>query len=149
MSFTYDFNSNPMVAYVRLLIADTNVLNPVFQDEEITAFYSIQANQFQSSMYFSGAAGISNLPSNPVSYLRVAALALDALASNAARLSGVMKLLDVTLGIDKAAGSLRAQAKAYRETDDDAGAFVIVEQCNTSFSFVDRWFKQYQRQSAA
>lgn len=145
MSFSYDFSANPLVAYVRLLIADTQAPG-IFSDEEVTAAYSIQASQFQSGMYFSGAAGL-NLPNQPVSYLRVAALLLDSLASNAARLASVTKLLDVTLGPDKAAASLRAQAKQYRETDDDAGAFVLIEQVNDSFSFADRYWKTWQRQA--
>ncbi len=144
-TFTYDFATDPLIANVRLLISDT--AEPfIFSDEEIQAFYNIVASQYQSSMFFSGPA-YRTLPQQPVSYVRVAALALDSLASNAARLASVTKLLDVSLAPDKAAISLRDQAKAYREMDDDAGAFAIVEQVTTGWSFVDRFWSQVQRQS--
>ncbi len=144
MAFTYDFTTAPAISYVRLLIADTDAANPVFQDAEINAAYSIQQSQFQSSMFYSGAGG-AYLPSTPVSYLRVAALLLDSLAANKSRLGAVTKILDVTLDVAKAAAALRDQAKAYRETDDDAGAFAIIEWCTTDFAVRDRWWKQLQR----
>jgi len=146
--FSYDFDTAPLVANIRLLISDTinTEENPaIFSDTEINAFYRIQQSQFQSSMFFSGPAG-RNLPLTPVSYLRVAALALDSLASNKARLSSITKLLDVSLSPDKAALALRDQAKCYRETDDDAGAFAIYEQVTTVWSFRDRFWSQIQRQ---
>jgi hypothetical protein len=147
--FTYDFSTNPSVAYVRLLIADTvntDAQPAIFSDSEINAFYVIQMSQFQSSMFFSGPAG-RNLPSMPLSYLRVAALALDSLASNKARLSSITKLLDVSLSPEKAAAALRTQAQEYRTVDDESGAFVIIEQCSTQWAFVDRYWAQVQRQT--
>jgi hypothetical protein len=156
MSFTYDFNSNPTVAYIRLLVSDTvNVVSSpvastdqpcIFQDEEIMAFYTIQQLQFQSSMQWSWPQG-KNLPSSPVSMLRVAALALDAMASNQALLSTVTKLMDVTLSPSQAAVQLRAQAASYRQTDDEAGAFAIIEQCTTVWGTRDRYWNQVMRQS--
>ncbi len=149
IDFTYDFNTNPTVAYVRLLIADTvntDAQPAIFSDTEINAFYVIQMSQFQSSMFFSGPAG-RNLPASPLSYLRVAALALDALASNKARLSSITKLLDVSLSPDKAAVALRDQAAEYRKIDDESGAFVMIEQCNTQWAFIDRYWAQVQRQT--
>lgn len=147
MSFTYDFATAPLISYVRLLIPDTDSSNPIFQDDEIQAFYFIQSQQYQSSMRYSGPAG-QNLPSSPVSYLRVAALALGTLAGNSARLSSVIGLLDVKLDPSKAAEMLRAQAAEYRTIDDDAGAFMIIEQCTTSWGFLDRYWSQVQRQSS-
>lgn len=147
--FTYDFDTNPQVAYVRLLISDTvntDEQPAIFSDTEISAFYVIQMSQFQSSMFFSGPAG-RNLPSQPLSYLRVAALALDSLASNKARLSSITKLLDVSLSPDKAALALRTQAQEYRTVDDESGAFVIFEQVTTVWSFRDRFWSQVQRQT--
>lgn len=145
MSFTYDFLTNANVAYVRLLTADTQQADAIFSDEEINAFYRIQQSQFQTGMFFSGVAG-TILPATPVSYLRVAALALDAIASNKSRLSSITQLLDVKLDPSKAAQALRDQAAAYRETDDNAGAFAIIEQVNDQWSFRDRWWKEFQRQ---
>jgi hypothetical protein len=148
MAFTYDFENNPLVAYVRLLIADT-VEPAIFTDAEITAAYTIQQSTFQSGMFYSASQG-QILPATPVSYLRVAALLLDSLASARSRLvSAVTKLLDVTIdagAISRTASSLRDQAARFREIDDDAGAFVIIEQCRTCFSFEDRYWRQVQRQ---
>ena len=131
---------------MRLLISDTQSVGHVFEDSEITMAYNIQASQFQSSQLWSGAQG-ANLPSSPVSYLRVAALLLDCLASNKARLAAVTRILDVELSPEVASKSLRDQAASYRQTDDDAGAFFIIEQVSDQWSFRDRFWKQIQRQT--
>jgi len=78
-------------------------------------------------MRWSGAQG-QNLPTSPVSYLRSAALLLDALAANKSRLASIKQLLDVRLDSSDAAIQLRATAAEYRSVDDDAGAFAIIEQ---------------------
>lgn len=153
MSFSYNFGANPPIDYIRLLISDTQETDGgspavniyIFEDSEIMAAYQIQAAQFQSSQFFSGAMG-RNLPSQPVSYLRVAALLLDSLASNKSRLSSLVEVLDVKLDPSKASKSLRDQAAAYRETDDNAGAFMIIEQCNDQWSFRQRYWNEVQRQ---
>jgi|SRR5580700_676241 hypothetical protein len=152
-TYTYDFDSAPQISYVRLLIPDTsflpNVSPPqmIFSDQEITAFYQIQASTFQSGMFFSGVQG-RNLPSLPLSYVRVAALALDSLANNKGKLGNVIKLLDVSLDWKSAGALLREGAKTYREVDDDAGAFMIIEQTSTDWAFAQRWWNQFQRQTA-
>ena len=146
MSFTYNTNPFDDISYVRLLIPDTDSANPIFSDEEIDAFYAIQRAQWQTGMFYSYPAG-QNLPAQPVSYLRVAALALDSLAGNQARLAGVIQILDVKLEGSKASQMLREQAKGYREVDDDAGAFAVIEQCTTQWGFIDRYWSQVQRQS--
>lgn len=150
MSFSYDFVSNPMIANVRLLIPDTvndpSQNLPIYSDEEIQAFYNIQASQFQSSMFYSAPAG-QNLPNLPLSYLRVAALAIDTLANNSARLAIITKLLDVQLSPKDAAAALASRAQSLRTTDDESGAFVMIEQVNTVFAFFDRYWKQVQRQT--
>lgn len=145
MAFTYDFTSAPQISYVRLLIADTDPSCPIFQDDEITAAYAIQGNVWQSSQFYSGSDG-AFYPSSPVSYRRVAALLLDALASNKARLSSVTQLLDVKLDPSKAATALREIAQGYRDEDDN-GAFAIIEQVNNDWALRDRWWKQIARQS--
>jgi hypothetical protein len=149
VSFTYDFDNNPTVGYIRLLIADTDSANPIFSDEEITAAYRIQQSTFQSSMKYSSGSSGAILPSTPVSYLRVAALLLDALAANKSRLSSITQLLDVKLNPDKASSALRDQATQYRTVDDESGAFMVIEQCTTSFGFLDRFYKTVQRQAGA
>ncbi len=147
MSFTYDFTTAPLISYVRLLIPDTNAASPIFQDDEITAFYFLQQNVYQSSMKYSFPAG-QYLPSAPVSYLRVAAMALTTLANNSARLSSVIGLLDVKLDPSKAAQALRDAAAELRCIDDDSGAIFIIEQCTTQWGFIDRYWSQVQRQSS-
>jgi len=138
---TYDPSTD--AGKVRLLISDTS--DPfIFSDEEINSFFEIQRLQFQSSMFFSGVGG-RNMPLSPVSLLRVAALALNSIAANKARLSSIMKLLDVQLSPDKAAAALRDQARAYLEMDDEAGAFVLIEQVTTCWSFQQRFWSQVQR----
>jgi len=154
-TYTYDFDTDPQTSYVRLLIPDTsfipNTAPPVmiFSDQEIAAFFQIQQmSGFQSSMFFSGAQG-RFLPNQPVSYYRVAALALDTLANNKAKLGGVLKLLDVSLQkIKDVTDALRDGAKSYRDLDDNSGALMIIEQSNTDWSFRDRYIKQWQRQAS-
>lgn len=148
MAFTYQGGANPQIDYIRLLIPDTDPTQPIFDDTEIESFYQIQASVFQSGMFFSGQQG-RNLPGTPVDYYRVAALALDVMANNKAKLGAVSKLLDVSLqDIGKLVDAIRSGARAYREQSDDAGSFMIIEQTNTDWSFRDRWWKQWQRQSA-
>lgn len=145
MSFTYTLPSD--IGYVRLLVADTDAANPIFEDAEITAFLTLAGSVWQSAQFYSAASGQVQLPSPPTSYLRAAALALDSLASNRSRLQGVIELLDVKLSsVKDAALQLRAQAQSYRDTDDNSGAFVIIEQVNNAWSFQQRYFNQAARQ---
>ncbi len=146
MSFSYGFGANPAIDYPRLLISDTQDTGHIFEDSEITAATAIVGNVWQSGQFYSGVGG-AYVPSSPVSYLRIAAMLLDSLASNAARLGGITQLLDVKLEISKASQALRDQAQSYRDIDDDSGAFVIIEQVNDNFSFRDRFWKQVQRQT--
>lgn len=150
MAFTYNScdGTDDAIDFVRLLISDTQSVNHIFEDSEILGFYRIQGNVFQSSMFFSGADGTVPLPSSPVSYARVAALALDSLAANKSRLSSVIQILDVKLSPDKAAQALRDQADQYRTIEDENGAFVVIEQVNNDWSFKERFWKQWQRQAA-
>lgn len=145
MAFTYNGGANPSIDYVRLLISDTNPLKPIFSDSEIISFANITAGVWQSSMFYSGTVGQATLPATPVNYLRTAALALDSLANNKARLSAVTSLLDVKIDPSKAADQLRKGAQEYRQVDDDSMAFVIIEQCNTDWSFKQRFWSQWQR----
>lgn len=146
MSFSYAYGANPSIDYIRLLVADTTDLNHVFEDQEIVAATNIQNSTFQSGQFYSGVGG-ATLPTTATSYLRVAALLLDSLASNKARLSGITQLLDVHMDPSKAAKSLSDQAKNYREVDDNSGAMMIIERVSDDFSFRDRWWKEVQRQS--
>lgn len=144
MSWTYTPATPRPTDYIRLLISDTNNARPIFSDEEIQMVFTIQASTWQSGQFWSGAGG-AYLPGTPVSYLRVAALLLDSLAANRSRLASIKQLLDVKLDASDAAIQLRTTAQQYRDTDDDAGAFVIIEQCNTTYSFQERFWKTVQR----
>jgi len=154
-TYTYDPLDPGPIDYVRFLIPDTEFIpgtNPpvmIFSDQEIEIMFTIQRGSgFQSSMFFSGSQG-RQLPNQPVSYYRVAAIGLDTLANNKAKLGGVLKLLDVTLQRTKeVVDALRDGANNYREQDDNAGSFVLIEQTNTEWSFRDRWWKQFQRQAS-
>ena len=152
-TYTYDPDNPTNRDYVRVMIPDTqfipNVSPPqmIFSDQEIQMFFNIQMGTFQSGMFFSGPTG-RYLPSVPVSILRVAALALDTLANNKGKLGNVIKLLDVSLDWSKAAQVLRDGAQNYRTIDDDAGAFAIIEQTPTDWAFAQRWWNQFQRQTA-
>lgn len=149
MAFTYSScdGTNDQIDFVRLLVSDTQSLNHIFEDTEILGAYRIQQNVFQSSQFYSNTGGQTTLASSPVSYLRVAALLLDALAANKARLASIKQQLDIKLDASDASIQLRETAATYRQTDDDSGAFAIIEQVNDGWSFKDRWFKTFQRMS--
>jgi hypothetical protein len=164
-TFSYGINTgqpNPPVDYPRLLISDTvqfaaNGTTPIyiFSDQEILSMEQIVMGQFQSSMFFSTPGGPpgggtlgATLPSQPIPYYRVAGMLLSSLAANKARLSSVIQLLDVKLNPSLASKALMDQAQSFFDQDDNSGAFVVIEQVNDQFSFQDRYFKEWQRQSA-
>ena len=146
VTFTYDFVNSPSIAYVRLLIPDTNYLRPIFGDDEITAFLTINSLIWQSSQTYAYQAG-RNLPQCPSNYFRAAALALNALAGNGARLAGVIGLLDVKLNNAMAVKALQDVAQRYLDMDDNSGAFAIAEMVTTVWNFRDRWLAMLQRQT--
>ena len=119
MSFSYQYGANPTIDYPRALIFDTQAQGHIFEDEEIIIFTNIQQLQFQSAQLYTAPMG-QNLPSSPVSYLRVAALALDSIATSKARLSSIKQLLDVKMDSSDAAIQLRAMAAEYRDLDDNS-----------------------------
>jgi hypothetical protein len=148
MSFSYQYGQNPAIDFPRLLISDTLATNHIFEDAEIMAATNITANIWQSAQFYTPPSGVGTLPTTPISYYRIAALLLDSIAANKARLASITQILDVKLDPSKAAKALQDQARAYREIDDNSGAFVLIEQVNDNFSFYDRFWKQIQRQSA-
>jgi hypothetical protein len=114
VTFSYDFDLYPLVSYVRLLVGDTNPQQPIFGDDEITAAGAIQA--------------ALSVTSGPVSYLRIAAMLLDALAANKSRLA-TTKLLDAERDPIASSKALREQAAHYRDVDDISVALVVIGQC--------------------
>ena len=156
MSFSYNGGANPPIDYPRLLIPDAQELGGptgtervyVFDDSEIMAAYQINSLQWQSGFYWSGPMGSPQLPTPPTNYLRCAALLLNSIAGNNARLLSVAKLLDVQLqDPQKVVAAIQATAQRYLDMDDNSGAFFIAEQCTTSWGFIDRYWRQIQRQS--
>ncbi len=153
MAFSYSAGANPPIDYPRLLISDTVQFGAqgqrvyAFDDSEIMAATRIEMSVWQSSMFFSPPAGVASLGTTPVPWRRIAATLLDSLAANQARLQIIAKLLDVTVN-PKASEAMREQAAALREADDNSGAFAIIEQTPDFFSFRDRFWKQWERQTA-
>ena len=88
------------------------------------------------------------LPQIPIPYYRVAAIMLQSMAAQQAWPSAVTQLLDVKLNGPAAVKALQALAQSYIDLDNDSGAFMIIEQVNNDWSFRDRFWKQWQRQSA-
>ncbi len=148
MSFSYQLGANPIIDYPRILCRDTDPTRVMFQDEEIRAIANIETFAFQSGMFYTFPGG-ANLPSAPIPYRRIAATMLDAVAADNSRLAAITGLLDVKLDPGKTAEALSARARELRETDDNNGAFMIVEQVTNWFSFRDRFWSQIQRQCAA
>lgn len=156
---TYTYNncdgSQNGIDFVRLLVPDTGGFSQlpnngfVFSDQEITAFATINGLQgWQSGFFFSDQAG-RFLPTNPSNYYRAAALALNSLAGNQARILAMAQILDVKIqNVRDVVGALRTAAQALLDMDDNSGAFVFAEQCTTVWGFIDRYWNQVQRQSA-
>ncbi len=148
MSFTYDFATDPLISRVRLLVADTDANNPVFNDDEVNAALQMESSQ---GLFVSGqAASMGNgvaIPPIPQVYsvYRAAAILLDCLASNKARLSAIQQLLDVKLSPELAAKALRDSAQSYRDTEANAGHFAIAEMAGDDFSTRERVWKQLLR----
>lgn len=155
---TYTYNNcdgtNIPGDFVRVLIPDTggntNLPNNgfIFSDQEILAFINI--NQFQgwqSSMFWSFYAG-RFLPKYPANFFRAAALALNSIAGNQARLLAIASLLDVKLqNVQQVVAAIQATAQRYLDMDDNSGAFAIAEQVQTTWNFINRYWSQVQRQS--
>lgn len=153
MSFSYQAGANPPIDYPRMLVADTTEFNAnaqrvyAFEDSEIMAATTIELGVWQSSMFWSGPQGVASLGSIPMPWRRIAATLIDCLASNQARIGILSSLLDAKLNAG-ATKDMMAQAAALREADDNSGAFAIIEQVNDGWSFIDRYWKTVQRQSA-
>ena len=155
-TFTYQGGANPPIDYPRFIVADTVQFSPIdgttpifaFWDEEIQAATKIEMGVWQSGMYWSGRQGVSPLQNSAViPWRRIAATLIDALASNQARIGLISQQLDTKLN-PGAVKDMQAQAAALRLADDNSGAFAIVEQVNDYASFVDRYWKTWQRMSA-
>ena len=111
---------------VRLLIADTDASNAVFEDEELDALLVLES---------------SNV-------LRTAAMALETIASSQVQVLKVIRLMDLTTDGASVSRELRARAVALRaradqlEAAEDAGAFDVAEMTVNHFSWRDQVHNQ-------
>ena len=146
MSFTYDFNANPILSQVRLLIMDTDSSAYIFEDVEVMQFIQMTSSQgiYQSPQWNSTGNQIA-APVQVYSLYQAAALGLQTIASNKAYLASVSKILDVQLDTGKAQKALKEMAQAYLDRDDNSGAFAIAEWVNDQFSARERVYKQFLR----
>ena len=101
MAFTYDLTTD--AGKVRMMIPDNVVARYIFEDDEVTAFLSIEG----------------------ASIKKATALGLETLASNEALVLKVIRLLDLTTDGAKTSDALLKRAKLLRaqaEDDDTSGA---------------------------
>lgn len=141
MGATYQYGANPQIDYPRLLIPDTDVTAPIFQDEEILMAYNICTPFIilpAGGSYFNAAIG------SP-SFRYVAAVLVDSLAGNKARLMGSLKVLDIQIEYGAAAKLLRDHAQALRDADNQNGSFAIAEMVPNQFAARERVWKQLLR----
>lgn len=143
MSWSYQMGGNPPIDYVRLLIADTDVNNQVFQDEEIRMAAPIIPTFYMTPNNGGGQAAGPNFVSP--SYYRQAAILLDVLAADKSRLAAQLKVLDIEMNLQVAAQELRATAKEYRDVEDNSGSFAIVEMVPNNYAAYERVWKQLLR----
>lgn len=95
MTATYVLTTS--IGQVRLLIPDSNIVTPVFTDEEITAMLLMENSRVK----------------------RGAALCLETMASSEAYVQKAIRLLDLSTDGPKVAAELRARAKTLRGQDAD------------------------------
>jgi len=146
-TFTYDFTSAPQLSQVRMLVADTNVQKPIFDDDEINAALQLTSSQGIYTSPQRLPIAVSGAQCVPLVYsvYRAAALLCDALASNKARLAAIVSILDVKLSPEKSAQELRAMAQEYRNVAMNDGSFAIAEMVFDSFSARERVEAVYLR----
>lgn len=136
----------PLLSQVRLLIFDTDPLQPIFQDDEINQFIFLTSSQsLYSSSQFFPTASQTQVPPQVYSIYRAAALGLRSMAANGAALSIIQKILDVTLDAAKGSAALRQMAQDYIDMEASSGQFAIAEMVQDQFSARERTVKQFQR----
>ena len=95
MAFTYDTGTD--IGKIRLLIFDTDSANYVFEDAELSVFFSMEGDSLK----------------------RGAALALETMASNEAFVLKVITLMDLRTDGAATARALLARAALLRSQADD------------------------------
>lgn len=131
MTFTYSLSTDR--GKVRLLAADNNASNPIFTDDEIDAFLALEENSVR----------------------RAAALTLETMASEEARLQRALAVQADPPTPSQAAAEFRARAALLREqadldeARDDDGLFDTAEMVHDDFSARERLRKQWLRENRA
>jgi hypothetical protein len=117
MAFTYDLATD--VGKVRLMVPDRLAADPIFQDDEITAFLGVEASSLR----------------------RAAALALETIASDQVLVLKVIRVQDLTTDGAKVSDALlkrAAQLRAQANDDDAAGGYLFnIAQLNVN-DFTER-----------
>lgn len=142
MSFSYAFGAAPQIDFPRFLVGDTVDAGHIWEDQEILMGYTIDV---AFAIVPKNGMIATNYGGSPPSYRRAAANILDSLASNRSRLAGALQVLDIKLDLGKAATELRAQAQAFRDTEDNAGHFAIAEMVNDPQQARERIWKTWLR----
>jgi hypothetical protein len=115
---------------VRLLIGDTDITAPVFENEELDALLALESQNV----------------------LRTAAMALETIASSQVQVLKVIRLMDLTTDGASVSRELRARAAQLRsraddlEAAEDDGAFDVAEMTVNHFSWRDQVYNQALRE---
>ena len=128
MTFTTDPTTD--IGFVRLRVFDRDPANPMFSDDDITAFVSFEGDK-----------------------LRASALALETIATSEVLKLKVIKLLQLSTDGASVGRELRMQADRIREQAQfiDAahgGTFDWAEFVDDDFAARERLLKQFERQGA-
>lgn len=126
MSVSYDVSTD--LGKVRLLSFDTDTTNPIFQDEEHTAFLDLNAGNVRLA----------------------AAQAIDTTAANEAFVQKMIKMLDLMTNGPQTAMALRAAAEelrrqVYEGSGDFSGMFDIAEQVYDNWTLDEHFVKSWMR----
>lgn len=127
MAFTLDYATDR--GKVRLLITDVDSTQPLFDDDQVDAFLTIEGD----------------------SVPRAAALALDTIASNESLVQKVTRLVDFQTNGPAVAADLRNHAKTLRERADElelADGFDWAEMVTGPFGARERVIDEYLRTGA-
>jgi hypothetical protein len=128
MAFTYVLAT--VIGQIRLLIPDATAAAYFYEDDEITALYTLESNNVK----------------------RAAALGLEGMASDEAYIQKRSRLLDLTTDGPAVADALLKRAALLRaQADDDEaatlGEFDWAELVYDDFSYRERVDKEAQRDS--
>jgi len=119
-----------------MFIPDRNVVDPIFQDEEIDAF--ILLAQVGGTL-------------DQATLLRAAADAIEVIATDQTLTLKAIKLMEMTTNGDKVGAELRARANSLRSRADEidaqsTGGFDVIEQVFDQFSYKERVWDEFLRE---